>query len=200
MEPRGSLPLSGEWRLQHAAFAGGSGATVSRPGFAAADWHRTEVPSTVLRALVRDGTYRDPRFGLDVYTIPDAADEFNAEHDLAKFSHLTDRRNPWREPWWYRTEVALREVRPEERVWLTLNCLNYRADVWVNGRQAASREQLVGMFRRFRLDITAAVTAGQNAIAILVCPVAIIGVPDTQLGCLGRCAGSTRTSATTITG
>lgn len=189
MEARSSCTLSGEWRLQHAAFAGGAGAAVSRPGFAAADWHRTEVPSTVLRALVRDGTYRDPRFGLDVYTIPDAADEFNAEHDLAKFSHLPDRRNPWREPWWYRTEFALREVRPDERVRLTLNCLNYRADVWVNGRQAANREQLVGMFRRFRLDITAAVTAGQNAIAILVYPVDHPGVPDTQLEVFGKVRG-----------
>jgi hypothetical protein len=162
------------------------GAAVSQPGLAPAGWHAAQVPTTVLRALVRDGTYPDPRFGLDSFRIPDSSDEFNAQHGLARFSHLPDGRNPWREPWWYRREFELPGLGADSHAWLNLDCLNYRAEVWVNGRQVADRDQLVGMFRRFRLDITPTAVAGRNAVAILVYPVDHPGVPDTQLEVFGK--------------
>jgi hypothetical protein len=173
------------WRLQSAAVAGGDGADLSRAGADVGGWHDTLVPSTVLCALVRDGTYPDPRFWPNPFRIPDSSDEFNAAHDLAQFSHLPENRNPWRDPWWYRTEFDLDGLADGRRVWLTVNCLNYRADVWVNGTRVADREQLVGMFQRFRLDITEAVAAGRNAVAILVYPVDHPGTPDTQLQVYG---------------
>jgi len=180
------LSLCGRWQLQHASRVAAAGAAVARPGFAAVGWHAAEVPTTVLRALVRDGTYPDPRFGLDSLRIPDAADEFNVRHGLGRFSHVADGRNPWREPWWYRTEVGLPGLADDEHAWLTLSCLNYRADVWVNGHQVAGRDAIVGMFRRFRLEVTGQVVAGRNAIAILVYPLDHPGVPDTQLDVFGK--------------
>ena len=53
---------------------------------------------------------------------------FNARHDLARFSHLPDGRNPWREPWWYRVEFDLEELDADRRLWLDLLGLNYRAE------------------------------------------------------------------------
>lgn len=44
-------------------------------------------------------------------------------------------RNPWQDPYWYRTEVVLPKSYKGKKVWLTLNGINYRADVWVNGRR-----------------------------------------------------------------
>lgn len=186
---RATFSLCGPWRLEHSCLVGDDGRRVSQPGFDAGGWHDALVPTTVLRALVRDGTYPDPRFGLNSFRIPDSSDEFNARHGLARFSHLPDGRNPWRDPWWYRAEFDLPARADDETVWLTLNCLNYRAEIWVNGARVAGRDQVVGMFRRFRLDITAQAVSGRNALAILVCPVDHPGVPDAQLEVFGKVRG-----------
>ena len=39
-------------------------------------------------------------------------------------------------------------------MWLHLDGINYRADVWLNGRQVADAKSVVGMFRRFRFDVS----------------------------------------------
>jgi len=101
---------------------------------------------TVLSALVKNGVYPDPRIGLNSYRIPDSSDEFARKFDLAKYSHLPDKRNPWRDPYLYRTEFTVPESRRGQRVWLLFKGINYRADVWLNGRQIAGRETVVGMY------------------------------------------------------
>lgn len=179
------LPMDG-WRLQSSYIEKRNGAEVSSPGAQTEGWHAVGLPSTALKALVKDGTYPDPRVGLDTYKIPDASDEFNKAHDLARFSHLPDKRNPWADPWWYRCEFDLPARRPAQRLWLNLNSINYRADIWLNGRKVAGREEIVGMFRRFRLDVTDFAQTGRNALAILVWGPDHPGVPDTQLEVYGK--------------
>jgi len=185
----GTCALAAGWRLQSAHLAGMDGAAISSAGFATGGWHAASAPTTVLKALVADGTYPDPRFAAHALEVPDASDEFNATHGLARFSHLPDGRNPWRDPWWFRTEFELAPLGPAQRAWLTLNSVNYRATVWVNGACVADRRQLVGMFRRFRLDVTGPLRAGPNVLAILVDPVDHPGVPDTQLQVFGPVRG-----------
>lgn len=174
------------WRLQTSALAGIDGAALSQVGADTTGWHETEVPRTVLGALIKDGTYPEVRVWPNAFRVPDSSDAFNAQHNLAQYSHLPDGRNPWRDPWWYRTEFHLDELGPTQHLWLTLHCLNYRAEVWLNGRQIADREQLAGMFQRFRLDLTAAAVSGANALAILVYPVDHPGDPETQLEVYGK--------------
>ncbi len=171
--------------MQCALLVKASGAQLSQPGCPTPDWHRVEVPTTVLSALVKNGLYPDPRIGLNAFRIPDSSDEFNAEHDLARFSHLPESRNPWREPYWFRKEVVLPPAATGGRVWLNLDAINYRAEVWFNGRRIAAKEQLAGMFQRFRLDVTAAARPGPNAIAIEIFPVDHPGKPSTMLQPLG---------------
>ncbi len=177
------------WQLQTSALAGREGAGLSLPGASVAGWHATSVPCTALLALVRAGVYPDPRFGLNAFRIPDSSDEYNREQDLARFSHLPDGRNPWRDPWWYRTEIDLEPLAAGGRAWLNLDCLNYRAEVWLNGARVAGPEQIAGMFQRFRLDVTEHVAAGRNALAILVYPVDHPGKPETQLEVYGKVRG-----------
>jgi len=64
---------------------------------------------------------------------------FNQGHDLARFSQLPDRRNPWRDPYWFRTGFHLPALPAGRRVWLHFDAINYRADVWLNGRQIGSQ-------------------------------------------------------------
>ena len=174
------------WQLQSSLVVDMPGEVVSSRSFEPQNWHGIRMPATVLSGLVRNGVYPDPRCGLDSFRIPDSSDEFNEQHGLAQFSHLPGGRNPWRDPWWYRTDFDLPASAPDQHVWLTLNCLNYRADVWVNGAELANREMLVGMFQRFRLDISDHTAANRNVLAILVHPVDHPGVPDTQLDVFGK--------------
>jgi hypothetical protein len=174
------IPLCEKWLLKSSYQMKEKGAAISIVGFIPVDWHPTQVPSTVLNALVKNGVYPDPRIGMNCYRIPDASEEFNRDHDLAKFSYLPEQRNPWRDPYWYRTEFHLPSIPRHGRVWIELKGINYRADVWLNGRPLANREQLVGMYQRFRVDATAHAKQGDNCLAVLVYPVDDPGKPDTQ--------------------
>ncbi|MEW6752036.1 MAG: hypothetical protein AB1505_13815 [Candidatus Latescibacterota bacterium] len=191
------LELRSGWHLQCSSQVGAAAEVVSSTRFAPDSWYAADVPTTVLRALVRHGVYPDPRFGMNAFRIPDSSPEFNARHDLDRCSHLPGGRNPWRDPWWYRTTFALPALAPDQRVWLTLRCLNYRAEVWVNGRQVAGPEVLVGMFQRFRLDLTGQVAAGRNALAVRVHPVDHPTCRTPSSRSSARCASSTRRSAAT---
>ena len=173
------------WRLQSSFVDRRDGEKLSTAGAPVAAWHTVEAPSTVLCALIRDGTYPDVRVWPNAFLVPDSSDAFNAEHDLDQYSHLPGRRNPWRDPWWYRTEFVLDPLEPGQRVWLALHALNYRADVWVNGVRIADREQIAGMFQRFRLDLTEHAREGANALAILIHPVDHPGDPNAQLEVYG---------------
>jgi hypothetical protein len=179
--------LSDGWLLQSSAVVSDPGADLSRAGYKPRRWFPVSVPSTVLSALIKNQVYPDLRVGLNAYRIPDSSDEFNAKHDLAKFSHLPEQRNPWRDPWWFRKEFDLPKLSPGHRVWLHFDAINYRAAVWVNGRRVADRNTMAGMFQRFQFDITHHIRPGVNALAVEVFPVDHPGTPDTMWEPLGKC-------------
>ncbi len=182
--PPGALVLHAGWQMRESAIAGDEGAAVSRPGFDAAGWYPTSVPTTVLGALVRQGVYPDPYVGLNNMLIPDASPDHNRRYNLARYSHLPDKANPWAKPYWFRREFRVPEQHRGQVVWLHLDGINYRADVWLNGRQVAEAKSVVGMFRRFRFDISPLVNQdGPNALAVRIHPLDFPGDPcREQLG------------------
>lgn len=150
-----------DWEIKSSLEAT-DGAEVSSAGYATDGWHRATVPTTVLNALVIDSVYPDPRIGMNNFLIPD----------------VSEAGSPWKAPWWYRTEFRMPRTGRQERVWLNLDGINYRADVWLNGRQLASADTIVGMFRRFKFDITDAVNPGKdNVLAVKIHQVDHPGVP-----------------------
>lgn len=154
---------------------------ISTENYIPKDWYSTNVPTTVLNALVKNGVYPDPRIGLNIYLIPDASDEFNEKHDLAKYSYLPDERNPWKDPYWYRTEFIL-PADCKSKQWLVFNAINYRAEVWLNGKKVSNSNKMVGAFLRFKYDITGYINPGKtNYLAVKVYGVDHSGVPGTQL-------------------
>jgi len=179
------LSLQTGWLLKSSVLVGDAGDRVSSIEYRPDQWLPVSVPSTVLSALVKNGIYPDPRIGLNAYQIPDSSDEFNKQHDLARFSYLPDKRNPWRDPYWYRNEFELPSLPSGRRVWFHFDAINYRADVWVNGKQIAGRDKMAGMFQRFEFDITGQAKTGVNALAVKVYPVDHPGTPATQLQVLG---------------
>jgi hypothetical protein len=166
-EPLGRVPpeaivLHDDWSMREEAVAGNDGAQFSASGFRAEGWYGTTVPTTVLSALVRLGVYPDPYIGNNNDRIPDAS--------------AAD--SPWRRPWWFRRTFEIPAGYVGKAVWLHLDGINYRAAVWVNGRQLANERDVAGMFRRFRFDISSLVHPGRdNALAIRIFPVDYPGVP-----------------------
>jgi len=183
------LFLKDEWLMKSSALVKEDGDVISTGEFTPDSWYKTAVPSTVLNALIKNGVYPDMRIGLNSFLIPDSSDEFNQEHNLTKYSYLPDKRNPWKDPYWYRTEFSLPKVSKGKHIWLNFDAINYRADVWLNGKKIADREQMVGAFQRFRLNVTDCARNGKNVLGVKIYPVDHPGTPDTQLEVFGRDRG-----------
>ena len=182
--PPGALVMDQDWQMQSSALIGDEGARLSMPGQLTAACYKTKVPTTVLGALIRHGVYPDPYVGTNNMMIPDANDAHNKRFDLAKFSHMPDKSNPWAKPWWFCREFQIPSDYRGKVVWLNLDGINYRADVWLNGQQIGSAKDIAGMFKRYRFDVTRQIKTGAtNALAIRVYPVDLPGDPvHEQLG------------------
>lgn len=181
------LTLTDGWVIKSSAEVQQEDDAISAAAFVPERWCPTSAPSTVLSALIRNGVYPDVRIGLNSFRIPDASDEFNQQHDLAKFSHLADKRNPWKDPYWYRTEFTLPEAERGRRVWLNFDGIHYRADVWLNKRRVADASQVAGSFSRYRFDVSDLVRFdGKNCLAVKVHQMDHPGTPETQLVPFGK--------------
>jgi hypothetical protein len=173
--------LTDNWLLKSSVLVPEDGTRISTVDYKPQQWFRISVPTTVLNALVKNGIYPDPRIGLNSLRIPDSSDEFNLKNDLSKYSYLPDKRNPWRDPYWYRTEFMLDDWPKEKHLWLEFKGINYRADVWINGKQVADSNTMAGIYQRFRFDITDYARKGANCLAVKIHPVDHPGEPDLQL-------------------
>ncbi|WP_064741654.1 glycosyl hydrolase 2 galactose-binding domain-containing protein [Hamadaea tsunoensis] len=140
--------LSG-YRIQSTAKTTDTGATISQPGYAATSWHPAGPRSTVVAALLADGTYpADPFYSTNLKNIPAA--DFTV-------------------PWWYRSEFTLADE-PGTRTYLDFSGVVSKADVFVNGVQVATSSQVAGAYNRQEIDVTAQARIGVNAVAFKVYP------------------------------
>jgi len=113
-------------------------------------WTKAKVPTTVLGALVEAGVYKDPFMGKNLEAIP---------------------RAPFEKPWWFRNTFTLDEIQPDAEVLrLLVDGINYRADIWLNGKKIANQDTIFGAFRQFDLDITQAAQSGANTLLVKVFP------------------------------
>lgn len=176
------------FELQSSSLIASKGEEISTTGFKSnVYWFPVTVPSTVLTGLVANNIYPDPYSGMNNMLIPDASDEFNKKYNLEQFSHLPDDPNPWKKPYWYRTVFKIPSEDNGRHFQLIFKGINYRAAVWVNGRQIADSTQMAGMFAEYSLDITGLVNAGRvNAMAVKIYPLDYPGLPaQEQLKALG---------------
>ena len=167
-EPRFSrLALEENWRIESGSMVKQDGREVSTVGFPTGSWYPTKVPSTVLASLVEEKVYGDPYFGLNLRYLPGAS--YPVGGNFANISMPPE--SPFRVPWWYRTEFTLPDEPKGRRIWLHLDGINYRANVWLNGQKVAGADVVVGMYRLFEFDVTPFVKPGQpNALAIETVP------------------------------
>lgn len=160
----GSQPLRDGWHLQSACVAQSPGSLISTTSFVPHGWINTTVPHTVLGAQVDAGIFPDPYFGMNLRDIP------GTDYPIGKiFGYLPmSEASPYRCSWWYRKEFT--SSAPVGRsLRLHFDGINYRANLWLNGRQIADSEQVAGAFRAYDFDVSAQVVrGGRNVLAVEV--------------------------------
>ena len=62
--------------------------------------------------------------------------------------------SPYACSWWYRTEFQLPQDFRGRRVWLHFNGINYKANIWLNGRRLAAASDVAGAYRTYEFDAT----------------------------------------------
>jgi exo-1,4-beta-D-glucosaminidase len=151
------------WQLQSACKIQAAGDAVSSASFHSAGWIAASVPATVVAAQVAAGIYPDPYFGMNLRKIPGETypiGELFANHPMPPDS-------PYSCGWWYRKEFAIPAADTGRTLWLHFGGINYRADVWVNGKKIADQTQVAGAYRTYDFDITGAAEPGKpNVVAV----------------------------------
>ena len=157
---RDTVLLKEGWQLQSAARVQASGEAIAAAAFRPQGWYPVSVPTTVLAALVQNGVFPDPFYGDNLAAVP----------GFRKAPWLVmPPDSPFRASWWYRTRFVLPAAWRGRHLVLHLDGINYRANIWLNGRRIANSSAVVGMFRRFAFDITPlARPGGENYLAVEV--------------------------------
>jgi exo-1,4-beta-D-glucosaminidase len=158
------LDLREGWAIQSSAEVKAGGEAISTPGFATAGWHKASVPTTVVGALVADGTYPDPHYGMNLRKI--SGTSYKVAHNFSNVAMPDD--SPFRVPWWYRTEFTIPAAAKGRTLWLRFGGINFRSNIWLNGQKLADADQTAGAWRIHDLDVTAAARPGPNALAVEV--------------------------------
>lgn len=119
---------------------------------------------------------RTPIDGVWAFQRADAADAGSPDYDDASWSRVTlphtfngsdgdDGGGYYRGPAWYRTHVTMPTKAPDRRYFLEFDGAALATDLWVNGRRIGRHE---GGYARFRFDVSDALQAGRNSIAVRV--------------------------------
>lgn len=145
-----------EWKMMKASELNMPAEKISQPGLSTAAWLPAVVPGTVLNSLVYNKVYPEPYYGvnnkLESGLIPDISKTGREFYT-----------------YWFRTEFALPESLKGKTVWMQLDGINYRAEVWVNGHLLST---INGMFHTDYINVSDFVQIGKpNALAIKVYPV-----------------------------
>ena len=163
--PADRQDLHGAWQMQSSCQSSAKGEQISQPGFDASKWHPAEVPGTVVGALVDDKSLPDPNYGLNLKQFPG----FDANrHSL--FSNVDmPADSPYRCSFWFRTEFDSPAGSAKHASWLHFLGINYRANVWLNGKKIGDRADLAGAFRTYEFPVSELLKKeGKNALAVEV--------------------------------
>lgn len=159
--------LRKDWTIQSSALIKEKGEAISENKFQPKNWYPATVPSTIVGTLVEDKVYPDPLVDKNLRQIPGCSYPIGAN-----FSNLPmPEDSPFRVSWWYRTQFRLPASYRGKNVWLNFDGINFRANIWLNGKQIATSDQIAGTFRVHELNIKNEARAGElNTLAVEVFP------------------------------
>ncbi|HVP55294.1 MAG TPA: beta galactosidase jelly roll domain-containing protein [Candidatus Eisenbacteria bacterium] len=153
--------------LKNSNHPGLDGDTLSSPLYRPIGWIPTTVPATVVAAQVAAGVIKDPYYSMNLRDL--SGMDYPLGSMFSNLAMLDD--SPYKCGWWYRTQFRLPTSFSGHSVALHLDGVNYRADVWLNGKQIASKNEIAGTWRVFELNLSSGLHyLGENILAIEVFP------------------------------
>jgi hypothetical protein len=153
----GEWIITGGWKLAGAGMLVTAGKSVFDQEFNTSRWYPATVPGTVLTTLVDRGVCPDPYYGLNNLAIPDSL---------------------CRTDWWYRIAFPAPEKSGPGDAWLVLNGINYRADIWLNGKMVG---KMSGAFCRGEFKVTGLLDQeADNVLAVHIYPPPNPGIPHEE--------------------
>jgi exo-1,4-beta-D-glucosaminidase len=162
--PALTLPLREGWTLQSSAKVTATGEAISSASFHARDWIQADIPTTVVAAQVKSGLLPDPFYAMNLRQYPGLS--YPVGFNFSNIPMPPD--SPYAASWWYRKEFPLPAVYAGKTVWLNFRGINYRANIFLNGKQIANSNEVAGAWRTYEFDITSAVKPGTNVLAVQV--------------------------------
>ena len=154
--------LDGTWRMQSSCVDKSTGEQVSTVGYDTSKWVAAEVPGTVVGAQVTDKALPNPDYGDNLKSFPGFVNNTKglfATEDMPQNS-------PYRCSFWFRTEFSAPDS-SQPTSWLHFLGINYRANVWLNGKKIADKTDVAGAFREFEFQVQNALKRGTtNALAV----------------------------------
>jgi exo-1,4-beta-D-glucosaminidase len=161
------IALSANWQIQSSCKVPEKGDTISTMAFQPQGWYPATVPGAVVADLVHDKVpnYPEPYTGMNLRKMPGV--EYAIGSEFANQPIPKD--SPFHCSWWYRTTFAAPEAGNGKQIWLDFKGINYRANVWLNGKQIANTKQIAGAWRNYELNVTGNI-ARDNVLALEVFP------------------------------
>ncbi|OBT39131.1 hypothetical protein VE00_09696 [Pseudogymnoascus sp. WSF 3629] len=139
------------WYMQSTAKTSSDMLAVSQPGFDMSSWYRVGSRGTVMAGLLENNVYNDKSlfFSENLKTMVD-----RSQFDV---------------PWLYREELTF-DPATNQRYFLETHGISSKADLYLNGKQLASKETLTGAYGGEKFDITQYLLKGKNAVLIRAYP------------------------------
>lgn len=160
-----ALILKDGWTLQSLYKVDAPGELVSTLKFLPRGWYPTSVPTTVVAALVKNKRYPDPYFGMNLRKFPGMT--YPIGQTFVSLPMAQD--SPFIVPWWFRKEFTIPKSFGGKTIWLKFNGINYRANIWLNGKQLAKSDDVAGAWRTYEFNVTPDTRIGQtNTLAVEV--------------------------------
>jgi len=157
------LALREGWTLQTSAKVEAKGEVISTPQFSPKGWHDVTVPTTVVAALVKNKTLLDPFPGMNLRSFPGV--NYPIGGNFSNIAMATD--SPYAVSWWYRKAFTVPASYKGKTIWLKFNGINYRANIFLNGKLIANSDDVAGAWRTYEFNITAgAKTRAENVLAV----------------------------------
>ncbi len=154
--------LKDNWFIQSSAVVNASGKDISTVSPGTGNWYPVTFPSTVLGGLVENKVYPDPFYGTNLLSLPGY---FQRRGDPIPEN------SPFRPSWWYRTVFDLPSDFGGGNTWIKFHSINYKANIWLNGKLIADTAEIIGAYRLYSINITRfAVPGGKNCLALDIFP------------------------------
>ncbi len=152
------LALHEGWSLQTSAKVDAKGEVISTAKFSPEGWHHATVPTTVVAALVKDKTLPDPFFAMNLRSFPGV--NYPIGGNFSNIPMAPD--SPYAVSWWYRKAFEMPASYKGKTVWLKFDGINYRANIWLNGKQIADSDHVGGAWRTYEFNVTDAAEPGAD--------------------------------------